>query len=159
MRLEVTIDGELRRMDVDPDEPLWPLIDPIGVERGACGSGACMRCAVLVSGRVMPACIVPAYRAADAEILTPAGLAGDRLHDTIMRAFERVGLTRCTEALPAMVMVAYQAITEGEASHEDRLQRTTRYLPTRCVSRDEFERAVRLADRVHARRRSERQGT
>lgn len=151
----MTYNGTRRTLETAPTVSLYQLISERGQEEGPCADGRCMRCAVLLGGRVVPSCLVPAYRAADATIEDLDGLAEDPLYLDIARAFEKVGLNRCRETYPAMVMLARQLISEIPLPSDADLRAAGGELVTRCASRDEFERAVRLAARVHSRRRRE----
>ncbi len=116
-----------------------------------------MRCSIVLAGRVVPACTVPIFRLQGADVRDLDGLADDPLYQDIMRAMDKIGITRCTEVLPGVVLAAYQLLSETETPTEERIQDHSRHLAGRCLSRDEFERAVRLASRVQERKRREQQ--
>ncbi|MCG8480902.1 MAG: hypothetical protein MI724_17545 [Spirochaetales bacterium] len=116
-----------------------------------------MRCAIVLAGRVVPACSVPVFRVQGAELRDLDGLADDPLYQDIIRAMEKIGVTRCTEVLPGVVLSAYQLLSETETPTDEQIHEYSRHLAGRCLSRDEFERAVRLASRVQERKRREQQ--
>jgi aerobic-type carbon monoxide dehydrogenase small subunit (CoxS/CutS family) len=95
------------------------------------------------------------FRVEGMTIQDTEGLAADTLFRDIKKAFEKIGIHRCTEALPALQMLAYQLLSEVPMPTDKELQDYSRHITSRCVSRNEFERATRLAGRVHKRRRHE----
>lgn len=155
MTVDFVLNGSHARAKGAPDDPAWPHIDPNGARDSVCADGLCLQCAVLLGERVVPTCILPLYRLEENEIRTRESLRDDPLYQTIMRAFDKVGISRCGDSLNALVMLAYQLLSENSVPSENDLQQYSRYISTRCISRDEFERAVRLAGRVHKRRSSE----
>lgn len=153
MTIEFTLNGEHQTMIIDVDDNALACLPERFRGEGRCLDGGCGRCSILLSGRVVPACNTPAYRLHNSEVFTVEGLQGDRLYRSIRRAFEKVGLDRCREAWSSMIMLAYQILSEIENPTETEIQRYSRYFESRCAARDEFDRAVRLAGRVHFGRR------
>lgn len=156
MKIEFMLNDSHREIECSPTDPAWPLIMIEGAREGRCRGGNCLRCAVLIGDRPVPSCILPAYRLHGAQITTMEGLGDNRIFRDIMRAFDKVGISRCEDALPGLVMLAYQILTEKKAPSDIEIQGYSRYLVTRCAGRDEFERAVRLAGRLSGRKRGER---
>lgn len=156
MKIEFTMNGMHHRVEYPATDPAWPLISADGAREGRCRGGNCLRCVVLLGDRPVPSCILPAYRLADARITTLEGMGDNPIFRDIMRAFDKVGISRCEDAMPGLVMLAYQIISEKGTPSDPEIQDYSRYLVTRCAGRDEFERAVRLAGRLHGRKRGER---
>lgn len=142
-------------VDADPRDSLYRHIAPMADQEGVCTSGHCLRCCVLLAGRVVPACHVPIFRVEGMSVHDVHGLGSDTLFRDIRKAFEKIGLHRCTDALPALYMLAYQLLSEVSVPTDAELRDYSRHITSRCVSRNEFERATRLAGRVHKRRRHE----
>lgn len=155
MRITFFHNDTERRIDAKPRDTLLDHLREEGSHDGACLNGKCLRCSVLLGGRVVPACHVPIFRVDGMEVRDAAGLEHDSLYRDIRKAFEKIGIQRCDEALPALMMLAYQLLTEVSMPTDAELRDYSRYITSRCVSRDEFERATRLAGRVQKRRRNE----
>jgi len=76
-----------------------------GVKRG-CSAGQCGACTVLMNGKAVNACLVPAVRADGKQITTVEGLEGvDGLHP-LQKEFESKGAVQCGFCTPGMLMSA-----------------------------------------------------
>ena len=76
-----------------------------GTKRG-CGVGECGACTVILNGRTVASCLVPAASIDGADILTVEGLSdGERLH-VLQRAFIDYGAVQCGFCTPGMLLSA-----------------------------------------------------
>ena len=73
MHIELTVNGKLRSADV---EPMTRLIDIIRNDlrltetKEGCGEGEYEACSVIMDGRLVTSCLVPAIQAAGSSITT-----------------------------------------------------------------------------------------
>jgi len=100
------VNGTRRRLNV---HPLKRLLDVLredcaltGTKEG-CGEGECGACTVLVDGRPVNACLVPAAHADGARVTTIEGLNG---HHRLQRAFVEHGGAQCGICTPGIIMAA-----------------------------------------------------
>jgi aerobic-type carbon monoxide dehydrogenase small subunit (CoxS/CutS family)/CO/xanthine dehydrogenase FAD-binding subunit len=107
-RLETTINGAPRHVEIEARTTLLELLRGTGawgVKHG-CETGECGACAVLLDGRPVPACLVPALRAQGRAVLTVEGLGTpDALHP-VQQAFVETGAIQCGYCTPAMELCA-----------------------------------------------------
>ena len=73
MKLSLTVNGERKDLDVDPDMPLvWVLRDLLGLTgtKVGCGHALCGACSVHLDDQVVRACVTPVSRAAGKSVTT-----------------------------------------------------------------------------------------
>ena len=107
--LEMRVNGETVEVDVEPSTMLLDVLRDelglIGVKEG-CGKGECGVCTVILDGKAVPSCLVPAMIATGKEVLTIEGMGRlGKLHP-IQEAFIEHGAIQCGFCTPGMVLSA-----------------------------------------------------
>jgi len=84
-----------------------------GTKEG-CGEGECGACSVLMNGRVVNSCLVPAAQAAGCSIKTIEGIAlsNDQLH-AVQQAFIECGGAQCGICTPGMIIAAVSLLEKN----------------------------------------------
>jgi isoquinoline 1-oxidoreductase subunit alpha len=80
MAITMTVNGEARSLDVEPEMPLlWALRETLGLAgtKFGCGISACGACTVLLDGRAVRSCTLPISAADGKRVTTIEGLAED----------------------------------------------------------------------------------
>ena len=115
--LELTVNGARRRVRVPPMKRLLDVLrDECGLTgtKEGCGEGECGACTVLLDGRAVNSCLVPAIHADRARVLTVEGLArGPRL-SALQRAFVELGGAQCGICTPGMLVSAWELIARSK---------------------------------------------
>ena len=109
MRLEVTVNGQRRSAEVHPMARLLDVLrEDLGLTgtKEGCAEGECGACSVILDGRLVNSCLVPAVQAQGAEILTIEGVARDGRLDPVQRAFLACNGAQCGFCTPGMVLAA-----------------------------------------------------
>ena len=103
---ELTVNGRVRSVDVEPDMPLlWVLrghLDLPGTKY-SCGIGACGACTVHVDGEPVRSCTLPVSAAVGKRIVTIEGLSAQGLNP-IQKAWIEHEVPQCGYCQTGMIM-------------------------------------------------------
>ena len=107
MTFNLTVNGQTRSADVEPDTPLlWVLRDTLGLTgtKYGCGVAACGACTVHMNGEAVRSCSVPVSDAAGASVTTIEGLGtAARLHP-VQQAWLDQQVPQCGYCQSGMIM-------------------------------------------------------
>jgi carbon-monoxide dehydrogenase small subunit len=109
MLLQVTVNGRRRRVRVHPMARLLDVLrEDLGLTgtKEGCGEGECGACSVLLDGRLVNSCLVPAVQAQGAGIVTIEGLGREDALSPLQRAFLACNGAQCGFCTPGMVLAA-----------------------------------------------------
>ncbi|HMK29421.1 MAG TPA: (2Fe-2S)-binding protein [Terriglobales bacterium] len=120
--ISMTVNGTVQTVET---WPMMRLLDVLredlrltGTKEG-CGEGECGACSVMMNGKLVNSCLVPALQAEGAEITTIEGIAGgERLH-AVQQAFLDCGGAQCGICTPGMVMAAVSLLQRIPAPTEE----------------------------------------
>ncbi len=115
--LELTVNGRRRRVRVPALKRLLDVLREecklTGTKEG-CGEGECGACTVLVNGRAVNSCLVPAIHAAGARVVTVEGLTSGPRLAALQQAFVELGGAQCGICTPGMLVSAYELIARSK---------------------------------------------
>jgi aerobic-type carbon monoxide dehydrogenase small subunit (CoxS/CutS family) len=109
MRLEMTVNGVPRTVAAYPMARLLDVLrDGLGLvgTKEGCGEGECGACSVILDGKLVNSCLVPAVQAQGAQILTIEGLAQGGGLTPLQQAFVTCNGAQCGFCTPGMVLAA-----------------------------------------------------
>jgi len=110
------INGELVSVEVEPHELLVDVLREklslTGTKVG-CREGECGACSVLLNGRVVPSCLIPAMKADGQKIGTIEGLEHNGELHPLQREFLNQGAVQCGFCTPGMLLSAKQLLDEN----------------------------------------------
>lgn len=145
-RISVQVNGQRRGMSGDDGISLLSALRDEPDLRGSrfgCGQGQCGACMVLVDGRPVTACDLPAEQADGAEITTVEGLG--RRHEALRGAFAEEQAAQCGYCLSG-ILVSAAALLDADPDPSDEAIRAAldRHL-CRCGAQPRMLRAIRRA--------------
>lgn len=120
------VNGEVYSIEVESRETLLHVLrerlDLTGTKEG-CSHGECGACIVLINGKPMNACLIPAVSAQDHDILTIEGVSnGEALHP-LQKSFIDHGAIQCGFCTPGMILTAIGLQSEIPHPNEEEIRR------------------------------------
>lgn len=148
--MDLLINGERRRIDVDPERPLLFVLrnelDLTGAKYG-CGEGQCGACTVLVDGVPRRSCVTPAGSVAGKQITTIEGLADrDRLHP-VQQAFIDCDAMQCGYCTPGMILESVALLRKERSPSESDIKQALEGHICRCGTYNRIVAAVQMSTR------------
>jgi aerobic carbon-monoxide dehydrogenase small subunit len=158
MRVTMTINGEPATADDvwEGESLLFVLRERLALpgSKNACEQGECGSCTVLLDDIPVCACLVAAGQAADREIVTVEGLAGDpgggarggreQLHP-VQQAFIDAGAVQCGFCTPGLIMQTHDLLRRSAAPADPDIREALAGNLCRCTGYEKILDAVRLA--------------
>ena len=144
--IELTVNGERRRVHVDPDVPLlYVLRNELGLvgARFGCGNGVCGTCTVIVGGRAVRSCQIAAG-AVRGEVTTVESLRGAH---PVQRALIAEQAGQCGYCLTGIVMSAKALLDATPRPTEMQMRDALDGNLCRCGSQPRILRAMRAVVR------------
>ncbi|MDR2071450.1 MAG: 2Fe-2S iron-sulfur cluster binding domain-containing protein [Treponema sp.] len=98
MTINFILNGEDEAIHCEADGRLLDILrgsfNLLGTKTG-CLSGRCGVCFVILNSKVVPSCIVPAFRVRNSEIITIEGFSQTTEYQDIVTGFSRAGVECC----------------------------------------------------------------
>ena len=143
------VNGEEVSVAVEPTRTLLEVLrDQLSLNgaKEGCGLGECGACTVIVDGRTVNSCIMPALEAQGSKVTTVEGLLGeDGSLSPIQQAFVDNGAVQCGFCTPGMVMSAKALLDENPHPSEDEIRAGLAGNLCRCTGYTQIVKAVQAA--------------
>ncbi len=149
--LRFRVNGLDREVEALPMERLLDVLRErlhlTGTKEG-CGEGECGACAVLLDGRLVNSCLVPALEVSGRDVVTIEGLASS----SVAQAFLRGGAAQCGICTPGMVVATVDALRHNPAAGEAELRERLAGNLCRCTGYRAIVESAAAAARQEAER-------
>ena len=161
MKLRFKLNGTWRDVETRPDRILLDLLREdlglTGTKKG-CEEGECGACTVIMNGKAVLSCLVPALKADGAEILTVEGMVRTgRLHP-LQQAFWEEGAVQCGYCTPGMLLSAKALLDENPKPEVEEVKMAISGNLCRCTGYSKIVRAIQTASKKMAKKRGRRSG-
>jgi carbon-monoxide dehydrogenase small subunit len=147
-RLRIKLNGIWQEVETKPDRILLDLLREdlglTGTKKG-CEEGECGACTVIMNGKAVLSCLIPAFKADGAEVLTVEGMVREGSLHPLQQAFWEEGAVQCGYCTPGMLLSAKALLDENpEPSVEDVKIGISGNL-CRCTGYTKIVRAIQVA--------------
>lgn len=143
----LTINGETRDVDVDPETPLlWVLREQAGLTgtKFGCGIGQCGACTVHIDGVATRSCALPVSAIEPGQqIVTIEGLSEDGSHP-VQQAWLALDVPQCGYCQAGMIMAAAALINSTPSPSDDDISAEITNI-CRCGTYNRVRAAIKLA--------------
>jgi nicotinate dehydrogenase subunit A len=144
--IDLTVNGRVHRVDVDPMTPLlYVLSDDLGLRgpRFGCGLGQCGACTVLVKGQAIRSCVTAVRTVAGAEITTLEGLGTVDKPHAIQRAFIAEQAVQCGFCVSGVILTAKALLDQNPRASDAEIRGAMSSVLCRCGANVRMLRAIR----------------
>lgn len=145
--MELTINGQTRQIDSEPDTPLlWVLRDEIGLTgvKYGCGVAQCGACTVLVDGVATRSCVTPVESVEGASVTTIEAVEEDEVGRRVVAAWVAEQTPQCGYCQSGQVMAATALLKETPKPNDEEIAAAMTNL-CRCGTYNAIAAAVRRA--------------
>ncbi len=107
--IELTVNGQVRQLDLEPDTPLlWALRDTLGLTgtKYGCGIAQCGACTVLVDGAAQRSCVLPIEAVVGTQVTTVEAIAEDPVGKRVVDAWVAGDVAQCGYCQSGQVVAA-----------------------------------------------------
>ena len=135
MKLELTINGQPKTMDVSGDALLLDVLRDAGyfeVKQG-CREGACGACTVLIDGRPVNSCVTLAGLAHGKKVETVKAIGTIDAPHALQRALVEVGAVQCGFCMPGTILAAKALLEDDPDPTDERIAKALDGNLCRCT--------------------------
>jgi isoquinoline 1-oxidoreductase alpha subunit len=118
MKHTLSVNGESRSVDMDPQTPLlWVLRDELDLKgtKFGCGMSLCGACTVHVDGAPIRSCVTPVSSVAKASITTIEGIGATAIGSKVQAAWLDVDVVQCGYCQAGQIMSATALLSRNAA--------------------------------------------
>lgn len=148
MKIEFILNDKPQIIDVDPVRRLLDILrgdfELTSVKEG-CGEGECGACVVLMDGKAVNSCLIPAGNIEGRRILTLEGFCKTERYKIIEESFLKAGSVQCGFCTPGMVMSTEALLRENPQPDEKEIKEALSGNLCRCTGYNMIFEGIKLA--------------
>jgi len=147
-RFNLTVNGEARVVDVDPDTPLlYVLRDNLALKgpKFGCGLGQCGACTVHVAGEAVRSCGLPIDALSNRAVTTLEGLGTGTKPSKLQQAFIDEQAAQCGYCVNGMIMTSAALLVKKKSPSEADIRAALADNLCRCGTHKRIVAAVKRA--------------
>lgn len=143
----LSVNGRTHNVALAPNVTLLRALRELGYTdiKSGCEKGDCGACAVLLNGDPVNSCLVLAWQAEGAEIITNSGLGTANNPHPIQEAFADAGAAQCGYCTPGMIISAKALLDTNSNPSEDEIRNAISGNLCRCTGYGQIVKAIQIA--------------
>ena len=145
MKISFTLNGKPCQVEVKPHQRLLDMLrDDLrltGTKEG-CGIGECGACTVIMDGKAVTACLVPAPAVDGRNVVTIEGVGCDGKLDPVQEAVLENHALQCGFCTPGVIMSAVEILESGKEYTREELRKLLSGHLCRCTGYENILNAV-----------------
>lgn len=147
--LNFTVNGTPRTVHLEEGRVMLASVlrDSLGLTgtKVGCGTGQCGSCTVVMDGKAVTSCTVPAEKAEGTNILTIESLSEGGVLHPIQQAFVDAGAIQCGFCTPGIIMRLYALFTQTPDADDEAIMKELDKHLCRCTGYETIVKAARVA--------------
>jgi len=147
MSVTLTINGETRTLNADPESPLlWALRDELNMTgtKFGCGIASCGACTVHLDGMPIRSCQTTVGDVEGAEITTIEGING-KAAEAVQAAWQELDVPQCGYCQSGQIMAATALLAETPKPTEEDIEAAMDGNVCRCATYARIRKAIHNA--------------
>ena len=147
MKAELSINGQTRTIDAEPDMPLlWAIRDLVGLTgtKFGCGKALCGACTVHVDGAPIRSCSYPVSAAVGKTVTTIEGLSENGEHP-VQKAWREHNVAQCGYCQSGQIMQAAALLAQNPSPSDSDIDTYMSGNICRCGTYNRIRAAVKDA--------------
>lgn len=148
--IRFTLNGVRQEAEVRADRILLDFLREdlgfTGTKKG-CEEGECGACTVIMNGKAVLSCLIPALKADGADLVTVEGLASDEQLHPLQEAFWAEGAVQCGYCTPGMLLSAKALLDENPQPSAGEIREAISGNLCRCTGYTKIVRAIGSASK------------
>ena len=150
MKISFKLNGKPVSLELDPSMRFIDVIRDVlhlNATKEGCGEGSCGACVILMDGKSVNSCLLPAANVIGHDIVTLEGLKETKEFDVLQRAFAATGGQQCGFCTPGMIIASYSLLKESPHPTDEEIRAKMSGNLCRCTGYQAIVEAVKLASK------------
>jgi aerobic carbon-monoxide dehydrogenase small subunit len=147
-KIQIEVNGKMVTLEVEPDDLLVDVLrEDLGLTgtKVGCRAGECGACSVILNGKVVTSCLIPAMKADGGKITTIEGLEKDGKLHPLQKAFVEKGAIQCGFCTPGMLLSAKNLLDQNPAPTLEEMKIAISGVLCRCTGYQKIIHAIHVA--------------
>ena len=158
MKIDCTIDGKALSLSINSNKPLSLILEE-DIQNTSisshCSGRMCGLCVVLMDGKAVLSCLVPAFEIRGKSIITFEGYAKTRNAKDIEKAYDLTHMRPCSSCYNSRTLIIESLLSSNLTSKED-IIREMEMLKCPCLEYKDIVKIVQAASEIRRQRHARR---